>query len=492
MDKTWLWHWLLPPERFPLEATEAYMRAVGVVLIALAAIALIGAMGAMELVLGGTFGRYLMVIVLLLVLTLAGFRHYGGVTRFGHLTVGVVILGIAVLMAMTGGRAIGGAMMLPLFVLLAMLVLPRWQGALWALVAVAAIGLSYALASAGAPAWLRPHPQWAASAGYRVPIALCVLSAMFGLYFMRSYRELLAGLEQSRRSETELLRIATLQKERFVDFALVAADWFWETDADDRLVHVSAGFGEALGLSNEEVIGCTPTQVASRLLPPDRAAAVADLLAARSDFTGQLLRASSADGEHRILSNSGRALWSREGEFLGYRGAAVDVTALQGLNEELRYIAETDSLTGLANRRSVSRSIESALGGRGWLLFMDLDGFKAINDTHGHDAGDAALRDVAQALLRCARDTDVVARLGGDEFAILLLNDKHKAAELVATRVLDEVAGVAATDTRFEGLGISIGMARLDGAGSVDQALIRADAACYAAKRAGRHRFATG
>lgn len=489
MRSTALSEWWLPPHRFPDESAELRARATGVMLTAGTAALLIGTMGIVELVLGGTFGWLMLGVSAVLVALMLVFRRRGDVTVFDHAVVGAAVLGIGALMALSGGRATGGAMILPLLVLLAMLVLPGRQGLWWAGASLAIVLGAFWMVRTGAAAWVAPEPSWVASAGYRVPSALCVLGAAFGMYFMRSYRGVLDGLERSRRREAELLRITTLQKERFTDFAMVAADWFWETDADDRLTHVSPGFGAAFGLSNEEMVGATPVEIARRLLPESVRDSAVDPLAGRADFSGQRLLAISADGERRILSNSGRALWSREGEFLGYRGAATDITELQGLNDELRRMAGTDPLTGLANRRALAAAVTESLGGYGWLLFMDLDGFKRINDEHGHDAGDAALREVAAALSHCARDVDLVARLGGDEFAILLLNDKQRAAELVAARVLEDVARLAATDPRFAGLGVSIGIAPTLHAITLDDALGKADAACYAAKRSGRHRY---
>ncbi len=260
---------------------------------------LIGTMGTVELVLGGTFGWLMLGVSAVLAGLMLVFRHRGDVTVFGHAVVGAAVLGIGALMALSGGRATGGAMILPLLVLLAMLVLPGRQGLWWAGAALAIVLAAFWMVRTGAPAWVAPEPSWVASAGYRVPSALCIVGAAFGMYFMRSYRGVLDGLERSRRREAELLRITTLQKERFTDFAMVAADWFWETDADDRLTHVSPGFGEAFGLSNEEMVGATPVEIARRLLPESVRDSAVDPLAGRADFSGQRLLAISADGERR-------------------------------------------------------------------------------------------------------------------------------------------------------------------------------------------------
>ena len=104
-----------------------------------------------------------------------------------------------------------------------------------------------------------------------------------------------------------------------------------------------------------------------------------------------------------------------------------DVTARVEQDRRTRYEADTDALTGLANRRALERTLDGRADARRRtrsrsvaLLMLDLDGFKAINDTHGHAAGDEALREVARRLRRCVRERDLVARLGGDEFVVVL------------------------------------------------------------------------
>lgn len=485
------WRRLWPHARPPLHDPERRARAVGVWLAGLSACGLVGVMGLAEVLMGGRFGYALLAMVGWLALLLALFRRMGRVRLFAQLVVGSIVLGMVVLMAATGGRATGAAMMLPFFLLLGALVLRRRQVLAWAVVAVGGILVSYAMARMGAPALLEPQPAWAASAAYRVPVALCVLAVVAGTVFMRGYRGMLEGLMRSRRRQARLRQRAQHERRRFADFAQVAADWFWETDADDRFIQVSAGFGRVLGLDDAALIGITPLELARRVLTPEECARIANPLASRQDFHGQRLRAIDPDGRRRILRNAGKALFDAEGAFAGYRGAAVDITDLDALTREMRRMAETDALTGLANRRFFAQALEKALGRDAWLLVMDLDGFKRINDTHGHEAGDAALRAVATALRGCARDTDVVARLGGDEFAVLLPHPKQAAGEHVGARVLAEVHAIADADPRFAGMGVSLGLARLDQAHSVDEALSIADRACYAAKRAGRDQLHT-
>lgn len=162
--------------------------------------------------------------------------------------------------------------------------------------------------------------------------------------------------------------------------------------------------------------------------------------------------------------------------------------ALDRTLAQVRTEAETDALTGLLNRRGWDRLVaeESQRFGRFGdptvVAFIDLDRLKAINDEHGHDAGDDYLRDAGAALRRAVRGSDVVARLGGDEFGVILIGcPQERAAERIArlSGALD-ACGVAG----------SVGWAPLRALGGFPAALAEADAAMYAAKRAGRPLFA--
>jgi diguanylate cyclase len=156
---------------------------------------------------------------------------------------------------------------------------------------------------------------------------------------------------------------------------------------------------------------------------------------------------------------------------------------LEGVMEDLRRQAMTDPLTGVANRRAFSVALTAAWGRglsgrRGAVALVDLDGFKKVNDRHGHLEGDRVLADVARVLQRACRDGDVVGRLGGDEFGVVL---EDRDAARWAARIKKEVAAVAvARGIRF---GVSVGFAQLAGTQAPEDALAAADAALYAAKR---------
>jgi diguanylate cyclase (GGDEF)-like protein len=172
-----------------------------------------------------------------------------------------------------------------------------------------------------------------------------------------------------------------------------------------------------------------------------------------------------------------------------------EITALKRAEEALHELSTRDELTGLLNRRGFSRmasqELKSATRTRRLdaLLFVDLDRFKAINDTHGHAAGDAALRDVGAVIRATIRDADFAARFGGDEFAIYAVGMRRGEGETMAARLrhaLDEHNDGAARAGRAFRVELSIGVAELEGGDDLDALLARADAALYAQKAARR------
>lgn len=164
--------------------------------------------------------------------------------------------------------------------------------------------------------------------------------------------------------------------------------------------------------------------------------------------------------------------------------------------DELRTIAETDSLTGLANRRSFEASLGQVVG-RGsddddqtYLLLMDLDHFKIVNDTSGHSAGDELLRSVSRLIKGCVRGADLIGRLGGDEFALLLQQCPEDRARRIAERIRSGVEQLRFRwDDETYQIGASIGVVQINASVlTVEDAKQLADAACYAAKHEGRNR----
>ena len=171
-----------------------------------------------------------------------------------------------------------------------------------------------------------------------------------------------------------------------------------------------------------------------------------------------------------------------------------DITERKAAEEQLRAFASTDSLTGLSNRRffleTANRECDRMLryGSRVSVIMLDVDHFKDINDTYGHDVGDAVLRELASVCRKGLREVDVIGRLGGEEFAVLLPETDEPGAVLVAERMRQAVSRIMVeSDKGPVHLTISLGVAQACGDGNVEQLLKRADKALYRAKSQGRN-----
>lgn len=197
----------------------------------------------------------------------------------------------------------------------------------------------------------------------------------------------------------------------------------------------------------------------------------------------------------RIITQMCYPVRDPDGKFLGRLWVYEDVTRERQTAEQLIYLAERDSLTGLLNRRRFQDELARALDigmrrkSHGALIFFDLDEFKYINDTYGHRAGDSMLIRVAGEVGALTRHTEVLSRLGGDEFAILMPDADQKEAEALAERI---VRAVSQIPFRFEGrtlrLTTSVGIALYPIHGAEHEDLVaRADAAMYQAKEAGKN-----
>jgi len=205
-----------------------------------------------------------------------------------------------------------------------------------------------------------------------------------------------------------------------------------------------------------------------------------------------------ADGVTRFFSLTGEPRLTADGTFLGYRGVGRDITETALMRERIEALAYSDPLTGLANRTSLTPALEQAVerarrhGARLAGAFIDLDGFKQINDTYGHDAGDQFLVEVARRLRAKLRATDLVARLGGDEFFVVLEEVTDAAAvEGINRKLLDDAlrpyALPGGAETRVSA---SIGISLFpDDAADAATLMKHADAAMYAAKEAGKNRY---
>lgn len=260
---------------------------------------------------------------------------------------------------------------------------------------------------------------------------------------------------------------------------------------DHPMVHVSDGFLRLTGYERDEVLGRNCRFLQGRDTDPD---AVADL---RRAIQGQ----TPARVEILNYRKGGARFWNSlrvhplhhsQGKAQYFLGLQEDVTEARLRFLAMHRRAHHDALTGLPNRgfllAALSRLVEASSATPFCLLFLDLDGFKSVNDQAGHQTGDELLIGVAERLCASVRSTDIVARLGGDEFVVLLCDAPRDAlVEQIAENILRRLrAPFGLSQGRFEVRG-SIGIARWPSAGrSADAVLTAADRAMYAAKAAGR------
>lgn len=202
------------------------------------------------------------------------------------------------------------------------------------------------------------------------------------------------------------------------------------------------------------------------------------------------------DGDRRDVRFSTTLIRDRQEEVVGAVLVLTDLSELKSVEREMVYLATHDGLTGLINRTEFERRLGRALlsarreGRRHALCYLDLDEFKLINDTCGHQAGDEMLRQVG-SLIKCRfRESDVVGRLGGDEFGVLLTSCPPAEAREIAEGLCREIRAFRYNwEDKLFGVGVSVGLVVLDAdSGSISEVLNAADGACYVAKKKGGNR----
>ncbi|HZF26220.1 MAG TPA: EAL domain-containing protein [Steroidobacteraceae bacterium] len=290
-------------------------------------------------------------------------------------------------------------------------------------------------------------------------------------------------------------RAARMVEDRYASLIANASDVIMTVAADGSLLFVSPASERTLGLKPEAVVGKNLFDIwggddAERLKT-----FLGEVTASSGEALGPIEMRIERDRDRSVLEIVGSNLTNDP----AVRGLALnfrDITERKALEEQLRQLAFHDSLTMLANRGLFRDRVQHALTlanrGRQQLavMFVDLDNFKNVNDSLGHDAGDRLLQAVAQRLVQSTRFSDTVARLGGDEFAILLeaISTTAEVERLAASLIekLDQAFVLNATEVRVSA---SIGVAFSTQEASAEALLSKADTAMYFAKAAGKNRF---
>ena len=293
--------------------------------------------------------------------------------------------------------------------------------------------------------------------------------------------------EQHEREES--LRLAATVIET-VDEAVMVSD------PDNRIVSINPAFTAITGYAPEEVIGGNPRLLSSGKHGPEFFAAMWSSLLREGSWKGEIHNRHKS-GAVYVEWLSIKRVCDERGRLTHYVAVFSDISERKAAEGRMRHLAHYDTLTGLPNRTLLSDRLQQVLAKAKReraqrphlaLMFIDLDKFKPVNDDYGHNVGDMLLKEVAQRLLRCVRESDTVARIGGDEFIVLLPSIEAKDdARLVGEKILEALQQSFDLAGHRHDISASIGIAVYPEHGSDDRSLLKsADIAMYNAKAAGR------
>lgn len=309
--------------------------------------------------------------------------------------------------------------------------------------------------------------------------------------FLQTVSNILSQVIERSRSENTLRH----SEARFRDLVESTSDWVWEVNAQGVYTYASPQIKDLLGYSQEEILGKTPFD----LMPPEEAKRVGDIFA---DITSRLQPIVALEntnihknGKRVVLETSGVPFFDDNNNYCGYRGIDRDISKRKQFERKLQNLAHYDQLTKLPNRTLFFERLQIALDKAVHskrlvvVMFLDLDRFKLINDTLGHDAGDLLLKEVAIKLSNVVRGDDTVARLGGDEFAVILVDVAEKDdVKKVAQNILDTLETPSRINGREFFITSSIGISYSPEHSTLAKTLVaKADIAMFKAKENGRN-----
>ena len=285
------------------------------------------------------------------------------------------------------------------------------------------------------------------------------------------------------------------------EFEDTGADWLWQTDTSRRITHVSPRFAHALGQPAEQIEGKPFLQmVAGESWASGKFSTalheLAEKLKRRDSFSNVLVPV-QINGENRWWELSASPKLDDNGVFHGFRGVGSDITEQRESADKISHLARFDTLTRLPNRLQLTDTLGKSMqaadewNGRCGFMMIDLDRFKAVNDTLGHPVGDRLLARVSERLRSIMTDNELCGRLGGDEFAVVVkeASDTHY-MELLAKQIIDTLSRPYEVDQHTLYVGASVGTAVGPRDGRTVEMLMRsADLALYRSKDQGGGAF---
>lgn len=296
-----------------------------------------------------------------------------------------------------------------------------------------------------------------------------------------------AGMEEKSEVVSMLLR----------EFEENQADWLWQVDTGRRIRSASPRFSFALGQTPADVEGKPFLQMiagdsweSGQFAPSLHE--LAEKLKSRENFSNLIVRV-SIDGQSRWWEISGTPILDEQQNFMGFRGVGSDVTEQRESSEKIAYLARYDTLTGMPNRLMLNEALRDAIAyAKKWrtrcaFLMLDLDRFKAINDSLGHMVGDELLAEVSGRLKELMDDNTMCGRLGGDEFAIVIRDASEKGTvDRLARRIIRALSRPynISNNTLYVGASVGSAIGPRDGK-TVEEIMRNADLALYRAKDEG-------
>lgn len=260
-------------------------------------------------------------------------------------------------------------------------------------------------------------------------------------------------------------------------------------DEGGKVFRSNATFSHMTGKDEEQMIDADMFELL--ITDEKRLSFIKKVLSKQNIWCGEALISSTELGRFPALVNIS-AVAAEDGSIVQYVAEVSDISLLKESQDKLKHLAHHDLLTNLANRFSFENYLKRSLLNeeRKAILFIDLDNFKAINDTQGHAVGDILLKQVAGRLQECMRDDDIVARLGGDEFVTLISYVDDVDIERLAKRITKKIASPYVINDRefFSSASIGISLSPEDGS-DVESLIKNADAAMYKAKKSGKNQF---
>ncbi len=281
-------------------------------------------------------------------------------------------------------------------------------------------------------------------------------------------------------------------EQRFLDFAEVSEDWFWETDKDLVITKITTGPTELLARKLTDLA----TKISNQSYPGETCSKYLKALERKHEFQDVVLSFTSTHQQSLSIRFSGKPIFNQSNQFEGYRCVGADVTEIIALIRKVEHLTTYDGLTGLPNRPCFWERLDLAInraeryGYQLILFFIDVDQFKLINDTLGHDAGDQLLVEITHRIRQAISHPDTLARIGADEFVLIMEQASPSDANSIVLAILKEFERPFLVNQQRIFTSVSIGLSVYPDDSSQAQMLVSyADLAMYRAKSKGRNNF---